>query len=648
MTFLLATEASDAGFTAVEATGTAAVAWLIPLLPLVGFVVLVFNTRRIREPLAGYVATATAALSFMVSLLVFVQLLGQDAGQRTIITDLFTWFDIGGFHVDVALLLDPLSSVMLLVITGVGSLIHLYSIGYMRGDERFTCYFAYLNLFLFSMLVLVLGSDLLVLFVGWELVGLCSYLLIGFWFERSEYASAAKKAFIVNRVGDVSFMIGMFLIFNTFGTLAFAGVLPEAGAIAGTATATAIGLLLLGGATGKSAQIPLYVWLPDAMAGPTPVSALIHAATMVTAGVYMIARMSALYLGSTTALDVIAWIGVATALLAALIAVRQDDIKKILAYSTVSQLGFMFIGVGVGAFAIGIFHLVTHAFFKALLFLAAGSVMHALTNEQNVWKMGGLRKHMPITFATSAIAWAAISGIPPFAGFWSKDQILTEAYETGHEAIWALGLAAAILTAFYMTRWLILVFFGQERFGRDLHPHESPPTMTVPLIVLAVLSAVGGVALNPTLQGPLARWLETAVGAFHADEGLDLLFGLSEPILIALSVLAAAIGIGTAYLLYFRDARERLTGPVARLLEQRFHVDQFYELIFVKGGGLLSRGVAVVDRRVIDGAVNGVAGATRWSAGVTRRVQTGLVRAYVGVLALGTVTILVVFLVRVG
>jgi NADH-quinone oxidoreductase subunit L len=501
------------------------------------------------------------------------------------------------------------------------------------------------------MLILVLGSNLLTLFLGWELVGLSSYLLIGFWFEKAEYASAAKKAFITNRVGDVSFMVAMFLAFATFGTLDLVGLIDGAETLSST-TAFALVLLLLGGAVAKSAQIPLYVWLPDAMAGPTPVSALIHAATMVTAGVYLLVRLSPVLVMSVGAMEIIGWIGALTALMAALIAVRQDDIKKILAYSTVSQLGFMFMAVGVGAFREGIFHLVTHAFFKGLLFLVAGSVMHAMANETDIWKMGGLRKAMPVTFWTALIGWLAISGVPPFAGFFSKDQILTEAYFHGYGGIWIVGLVAAILTAFYMTRWFFLVFLGTPRFGDEVHPHESPRTMTVPLIVLAALSTVGGLALTAVHTGPLYTYLEPTVGPID-DLGYEPFGPLQEAVLIPLAIVAAAIGIGLAYLAYMRRdvsvgrMAEPVRGTGAELAERKFFVDELYEAIFVRFGGQVARLLVWFDTRVVDGAVN-AAGAVSVAAGsASRRTQTGLVRGYVGVMALGALVLVAVLLVQV-
>jgi len=492
------------------------------------------------------------------------------------------------------------------------------------------------------MLVLVLASNFLVMFVGWELVGLCSYLLIGFWFHDRNNATAAKKAFITNRVGDVSFAIGLFLIFATFGSLDFADVFgraPEVLAIGG-ATATAIGLLLFGGAAGKSAQIPLYVWLPDAMAGPTPVSALIHAATMVTAGVYMVARASSLYVMSPVAMGTVAWIGIATALLAAVIATRQDDIKKVLAYSTVSQLGYMFVAAGVGAFGIGIFHLVTHAFFKGLLFLSAGSVMHALGGEADIWKMGGLRRDLKITFATTAVAWLAISGVPPLAGFFSKDQILASALEGGHTVIWVLGLLTALITAYYMSRWFFLIFVGRSRLGPDVHPHESPPTMTVPLVALGV-ATVGGGLLNLTHHGVLQRWLEPVLA--HVPEA-EVEPAVTEYVGIALAVLAAVVGIGLAAS-YLRAPREERS-PLTTILKRKLYVDELYDAIFVKGGRALGRLALWFDERVIDGAVNGSGRVTASVAQGSRRLQGGLVRGYVGILVFGAVIVIAAFLIR--
>jgi NADH-quinone oxidoreductase subunit L len=645
---LLAAEASGVANEVVTTTsGVLGVAWLIPVVPLLGFLVVLLARRSLGDQ-AAFIAIGAATVAFLLSVGVAITVIAEPA---LYIRPLPTWIDVGGLTVTFDLLIDQLTVVMLLVVTGVGLLVHIYSVGYMHGDERYPRFFAYLNLFLASMLILVLGSNLLTLFLGWELVGLSSYLLIGFWFEKAEYASAAKKAFITNRVGDVSFMIAMFLAFATFATLDLVDIVDGAGQLE-SGVAFALVLLLLGGAAAKSAQIPLYVWLPDAMAGPTPVSALIHAATMVTAGIYLLVRVSPVLVQTLPAMEVIGYIGAFTALLAALIAVRQDDIKKVLAYSTVSQLGFMVLAVGVGAFRESIFHLVTHAFFKGLLFLVAGSVMHAVNNRTDIWQMGGLRKAMPITFWTAAIGTAAIAGVPPLAGFFSKDQILTEAYFHGYGAIWIIGLVAAILTAFYMTRWFVLIFLGEPRWTPDVHPHESPRTMTVPLIVLAVLSTVGGVALNAVHTGPLYRYLEPTVGPID-DLGYEPFGPLEESVLIPLAIVAAVIGIGAAYLAYVRRdvsvgrMAEPVRGPVAELMERKFFVDEAYETVFVRAGGTLSRGLVWFDTRVIDGLVNAAGGVSMAIGNVSRRAQTGLVRGYVGGLVVGTLLLVAVVLVQV-
>jgi len=645
---LLAAEGAGLTNEVVDVTsGLIGIAWLIPVLPLLGFVLVLATSKRLGER-AGLIAVGMSGVVFLLALGVTVELLA-DVG--TYVRPMPAWIVVGDLTVTFDLLIDQLTVVMLLVVTGVGFLIHIYSIGYMHGDPRYARFFAYLNLFLASMLVLVLGQNLLVLFLGWELVGLSSYLLIGFWFEKRDYAVAAKKAFITNRVGDVSFMIAMFLAFATVGTLDILGIVEQAETLA-SGTAFALVLLFLGGAAAKSAQIPLYVWLPDAMAGPTPVSALIHAATMVTAGVYLLVRLSPVLVMSLPGMEVIAYVGVLTALLAALIAVRQDDIKKILAYSTVSQLGFMVLAIGVGAFRESIFHLITHAFFKGLLFLVAGSVMHGMANRTDIWQMGGLRKAMPVTFWTALVGWLAISGVPPFAGFFSKDQILTEAYFHGYGAIWVLGLAAAILTAFYMSRWFFLIFLGQPRYGSEVHPHESPRSMTVPLIVLAVLSTIGGAALNAVHTGPLYRFLEPTVGPID-DLGYEPAGPLEESVLIPLAVVAAVIGIGLAYLAYMkRDlSLGRMAEPVrglgAELLEKRFLVDELYEAIFVRAGGQFARALAWFDTRVIDGAVVGSGAASLASGQWARRFQNGLIRGYVGWMVLGTLVLLGVLIVQV-
>jgi NADH-quinone oxidoreductase subunit L len=553
--------------------------YLIPLLPLLGFAVLTALGRRAGEPGAGWIATAAVGSSFLCTLVAFLQLVGRSGEERVVGDHLFTWIQVGGFRVDAGLLLDPLSVTMALFVTGVGTLIHLYSIGYMHGDARYPRFFVYLNLFVFSMLMLVLGDSLLLTFLGWEGVGACSYLLISFWFERESAASAGKKAFVVNRIGDFGFMIAMFLCFATFGTLQYAGVIEGAEGAA-QSTVTAIALLLFVGACGKSAQLPLFVWLPDAMEGPTPVSALIHAATMVTAGVYLMARVAPLLALSPDVATTIAVVGAVTALFAATIACAQDDIKRVLAYSTISQLGYMFLAVGSGAYVAAIFHMVTHAFFKALLFLGAGSVIHGLHDEQDMKRMGALKKWMPVTSATFIIGWLAIAGVPPFAGFWSKDDILLAAYDKS-VLLWAVGLVTALLTAYYMSRQVFLVFYGGERWrdvpaadkaeltepepvaedherdpepaavGHGAHgsvasadhgghagePHESPWLMAAPLVVLAGLSVLGGLINLPFGgNGKLEHWLEPVFG--EALHHVDATAGLKVT-LAAVAVAAA-------------------------------------------------------------------------------------------------------------
>ncbi|HEX5630211.1 MAG TPA: NADH-quinone oxidoreductase subunit L, partial [Acidimicrobiia bacterium] len=516
---------------------------LAVLLPLSGAVLLLLFGKRIGEPVAGWLATLTVAGGFVAAVVAAVDFF--TGGGETVVVKWFDWFP--AFGVAAELRWDPLAALMTLVVTGVGSLIHLYSIGYMHGDPRYGRFFAYLNLFIASMLILVLANNFAVLFVGWELVGLCSYLLISFWFEKETAAAAGKKAFVVNRVGDVGFIVALMLVFSHFGTFDFETVFAAAPELA-AGTATAIGLLLLIGAAGKSAQLPLYVWLPDAMEGPTPVSALIHAATMVTAGVYLVARSAAIYGASETAGLVVAIVGAATALFAATIALAQNDIKRVLAYSTISQLGFMFMAVGAAAHVAGVFHLMTHAFFKALLFLGAGSVIHGMHGEQDMGRMGGLARKMPVTFVTMAIGWLAISGIPPLAGFWSKDEILGSVYERGGiwVALFAVGLFTAALTAFYMTRMMWLTFFGAPRWSEGVHPHESPKVMTLPLVALAGLSVVGGLVNTPFKTG-LEHFLHPVFEAVHLTHPPEGTLALT---LAAASVVAALAGIALAAVRY--------------------------------------------------------------------------------------------------
>ena len=626
--------------------------WLIPALPLLGFLILVVFGRRLGDPRAGYVASALLAGSFVVTVVAFFDLLSMDADDRTHVSTLFEWLPVGSLQVDMAFLADPLSIAMCLFVTGVGTLIHVYAVGYMHGDPKFSTFFCYLNLFAFSMLVLVLGENLLVTFLGWEGVGTCSYLLISFWHTRASAATAGKKAFITNRVGDWGFMVAMFLAFGAVGSLSFATV--NGAAIQGDlaqSTATAIAVMLFIGAVGKSAQLPLYLWLPDAMEGPTPVSALIHAATMVTAGVFLMVRVNpVLSVGADWVPTMIAWIGVGTALFAATVAVAQNDIKKVLAYSTVSQLGYMFLAVGTGAYVAAIFHMITHAFFKALLFLGSGSVIHGMHDEQDMRKMGMLRRLLPVTAMTFIVGWLAIAGVFPFAGFWSKDEILlfTLADST---ALYVVGLVTALLTAYYMTRQVIMVFFGESRWEDksaehgahgDAKPHESPWVMLGPLVVLAVLSTVGGFIQMPFSETTerLGRWLQPVVepaegiGEAHidgtwADEHIFLLA------IIALSV--AIAGIIAAYLVY---QRKRVRPIEPAILANAWYYDQAVTE-FMGGPGRESfEATAWFDANVVDGTVNGAGRTVRSAAGGLRRIQNGYVRASAGVISVGVALLL--------
>jgi NADH-quinone oxidoreductase subunit L len=622
--------------------------WLIIALPLGGALLLHFFGRYLKGPLAGWLASVAIGVSFVIAAVAALPFF-QGAEDGTIIS-LWEWMPAIGANLE--LQWDPLAALMTLVVTGVGSLIHVFAVGYMHGDERFPRFFTYLNLFAASMLTLVLAGNYAMLFLGWELVGLCSYLLIGFWFTKPTAAAAAKKAFIVNRIGDFGFMIALMLVFATFGTLSYVGIFERAGEELTSGMATAIGLLLLVGAAGKSAQIPLYVWLPDAMEGPTPVSALIHAATMVTAGVYVIARSAAIYEFTPFASTVVATVGAVTALWAASIAMAQRDIKKVLAYSTISQLGYMFLAVGATAYVAGVFHLMTHAFFKALLFLGAGSVIHAMHDEQDMHKMGGLFKKMPVTAITMGIATLAIAGIPPLAGFWSKDEILAASFARGgwFSVLWIVGLLTALLTAFYMSRQWVLVFLGEPRWDDLAHPHESPRVMTLPLIVLAVLSVIGGL-VNTPFRTSLEHFLEPSfelVHMQHPDEGW-LMFAL----LAGLSVLAGLVGIGVGLLTY-RSSKERWRRfeesfePLWGTWEQAYGVDDLYGRFLVGPGHQAAKFAAFdVDLPVVDGAVNGVGRLVREIGEWVRPLQTGLVRNY-GVIFLGGTLIVVIWLVGSG
>jgi NADH-quinone oxidoreductase subunit L len=632
--------------------------WLIPVLPLAGAAINGILGRRLPKKVISLVACGASGAAFLLALATVRDLLQFRAEERHFVQHLFTWISSGSFVSKAEFLLDPLSSVMLLVVTGVGFLIHIYSIGYMHAEDGYYRFFAYLNLFLFSMLVLILSNNFLLMFVGWEGVGLCSYLLIGYYFDRKSAGDAGKKAFIVNRVGDVGFVLGIFLIFATFDTLDFGGVFEQiaSGAQrfpveASAGILTAIALLLFVGATGKSAQIPLYVWLPDAMEGPTPVSALIHAATMVTAGVYMVVRCAPIFSRAPIAMEVVAGIGILTAFMAATIGLVQTDIKRVLAYSTVSQLGYMFVAAGVGAFSAGIFHLMTHAFFKALLFLGAGSVIHAMSGEQDMMKMGGLRKHTPITYWTMLVAALAISGIFPLSGFFSKDEILWSAWANHHPFIWFVGLATAGMTAFYMFRLIFLTFFGAERFSDHVrhHLHESPTSMTLPLVLLAVLSVTGGFIGLPAWMGVgnafehyLEPSLQLALRPEHGELSHTLEIGFA-----GISLAAALIGIFTAYSFYITrpGAAARLAQSMQglyRLLFRKYYVDEIYDAALINPAVTGSREVLwkAVDVRLIDGLVNGVGRSVQGWGALMKNVQNGLVRSYATWILAGAVAVL--------
>jgi NADH-quinone oxidoreductase subunit L len=662
---------------------------LIPLLPFLGFLVNASFGRRLSKAAAGAIACAAMIGSFLVSAAAVWRLAALEPEARAIVQRVYTWISSGDFTVAFTLRVDPLSAVMILVVTGIGSLIHVYSTAYMHdeSDSEFARYFSYLNLFAAFMLVLVLGSNFLVMFVGWEGVGLCSYLLIGFWYQKKSASDAGKKAFIVNRIGDFGFVLGILLVFVRFGTVDFQEI---ARAVAGLAPETTFGtlslitLLLFVGATGKSAQIPLFVWLPDAMEGPTPVSALIHAATMVTAGVYMIGRNAALFSHTPLTLMVVAVIGTATALMAGTIGLVQNDIKRVLAYSTVSQLGYMFLAMGVGAYASGIFHLYTHAFFKALLFLGSGAVIHALAGEQDLRRMGGLKDQLPVTYWTFLIGALAIAGVPLLSGFFSKDEILFHTYASGHTILWIIGLLTSLLTAIYMFRLVFLAFHGPSPWASAAqvgfstqhpaqhpapgtqhpapstqhsapstqhsggHLHDAPPAMAWPLIVLAIGSIVAGyVGLPHVLGGSdwFARFLEPSFSGAVIGEAAgpaDL-----ELMLMVVSILVAVSGIGIA-MYFFLKHREAADGVAARfaglygLLQHKYYVDEIYDATIVQPIRIVSQeGLwKIVDVRVIDGTVNLVGRVVEGSSQELRRAQTGSVRAYAASLFLGVVLIL--------
>jgi NADH-quinone oxidoreductase subunit L len=628
--------------------------WLLPAFPLFGALVLMVFGRRLGEPRSGWFAAAMPIASFIVAVSVYFDLLSHTSEERHEVVTLFSWIPVGALHIDVALLADPLSITMALFITGIGSLIHLYAIGYMHGDPKFSKFFLYLNLFVFSMLMLVLGENLLVTFLGWEGVGVCSYFLISFWHTRDSAAVAGKKAFVTNRIGDFGVMTAMFLAFSTIGSVSYSSINEAAhsGVIA-PVTATAIGLLLFVGACGKSAQLPLYLWLPDAMEGPTPVSALIHAATMVTSGVFLMTRMSpVLHASYEWAPMVIACVGAATALFAATIAVAQNDIKKVLAYSTVSQLGYMFLAVGSGAYVAAIFHMVTHAFFKALLFLGSGSVIHGMHHEQDMRRMGALRKLMPVTAITFIIGWLAIAGVPPFAGFWSKDEILLYVY-ANNRGLYVVGLITALLTAYYMTRQVIMVFYGEAKWKDHAHdhgahgdfePHESPKIMLFPLIVLAGLSVVGGAMQLPFSKKLhfLEHWLEPVIEESEANISKTWAYE-NKYVLLVIAILIAASGIAAAFAVY---GKKKVKAVEPRVLEQAWFYDAGAAKLVGGPGRAAFNAVAWADSRIVDGAVNGSATLVRNIAGQVRKSQNGFTRVYAALMAVGAVALLAWFLFR--
>ncbi|HAY33150.1 MAG TPA: NADH-quinone oxidoreductase subunit L [Bacteroidetes bacterium] len=629
--------------------------YLTVLLPLLGFLINgLFGSKIKNEKIIGGIGSGVIGLSFLVSVMSFFELLSLPEEKREIIVHLFTWLKAGGLNVSFAYQVDQLSITMALIVTGVGFLIHLYSIGYMHGDKGFWRFFAYLNLFIFAMMNLILADNFVLLFLGWEGVGLCSYLLIGFWydrkFEKSTTSDAAKKAFVVNRIGDFGFLLGMFLIFMTFGSLNFSEVFSRvSGMNVPTYVFNFIALFLFIGATGKSAQIPLFVWLPDAMAGPTPVSALIHAATMVTAGVYMVARTSIIFASAPAIMTVIAVVGLLTAFFAATIGLVQNDIKKVLAYSTVSQLGYMFLALGVGAFGAGIFHVMTHAFFKALLFLGAGSVIHGMHEEQNIQKYGGLKKYMPTTYKTFLVASIAIAGIPPFAGFFSKDEILWYSFANGGFIFWIIGAITALMTAFYMFRLLTLTFDGTPRFDvHHKHPHESPSIMTIPLVVLAVLSVIGGfIGIPEVFSGSHGNLFHGWLAPIFKKAELKLAhYGshshTTELILMAISVTGAALAIWFARKVYLQNPQFAVNTAnkfkgLYKILFNKYYVDEVYDTTVVKPILKSSESFLwkIADVKLIDGAVNGLAKVVENSSEYIRKIQTGVTQFYAVIMTLG-------------
>ena len=619
--------------------------YLVPLFPLIGFLINGLFRKSIPKSMAGLIGSGTILASFILSLMIFFQV--KQEGFQPVTVTLFDFIHAGKLSIPFSFLVDPLSTLFLLIITGVGFLIHVYSTAYMHEENAadYAKYFSYLNLFVFFMLLLVLGANFVILFIGWEGVGLCSYLLIGYWFKNLDFGNAAKKAFVMNRIGDLGFLIAIFAIFAQFGSVSFSEVFQNAPK-ASTGIITAITILLFVGATGKSAQIPLYTWLPDAMAGPTPVSALIHAATMVTAGIYMIARSHVLYNLAPMGQTVVAITGAATIILAALIAVKQNDIKKVLAYSTVSQLGYMFLGLGVGAYTEAVFHVLTHAFFKALLFLCAGSVIHAMSGEQDIRKMGGLKKSLPITHITFLMGCIAISGIPPFSGFFSKDEILTAAYAR-NPVYFIVGLAGAMITAFYMFRLYATTFLGNFRGteNQQHHLHESPSAMTVPLVVLAVLSVVGGFIGIPEVMAPNANWLGHFLHPVFAggEKTATEIPASTEWMLMGLSTVLALVMV--LYARFRFSKNPELGEPVGfgKWMRDKFYVDEIYDVLIVKPMNALADFFnRIIEKEVIDGLVNGTGKLVQYGSRQLRYLQSGQVGAYVLLMVVGIVILFVV------
>ena len=646
---------------------------LIPLYPLIGSIINGFFGLKIGKKAVGFIACGSMTLSFLTSVLVYVGYLMLPEGQHVYEQVVWTWFGASDFNVDFGFQVDPLTLVMMFVVTGVGLIIHVYAVGYMQEEFSYYRFFAYFNLFVSAMLLLVMGNNFLLMFIGWEGVGLCSYFLIGYYFEKKSACDAGTKAFIVNRIGDFAFLLAIMYIFNIFGSIDFTTVFhaaPEKLIYAGEAV-TIITMLLFVGATGKSAQIPLYTWLPDAMEGPTPVSALIHAATMVTAGVYMVVRCSVLFNLSPLTMTVVAFIGGGTAIMAATIGMTQFDIKRVLAYSTVSQIGYMFMACGVGAYTAAIFHLVTHAFFKACLFLGSGSVIHGIHGEQDMRKMGGLKKHMPVTYWTFFISALTIAGIPPLAGFFSKDEVLYHSLMDGNIIFWGMGISAALLTAFYMFRLVFMTFHGESRVDPSVHPHESPKVMTMPLVVLAGLATVGGLLGIPLFHGwhILHNWLEPVLhfdlanalqhsehmlheAGQHAPSWAHLLepkehSGWIEFLLMVFSTVIAVTGVAGAYIFYIKrpDLPDKFTEGQwgFDMVQNKYYVDELYDDVFVKptveGSNLLWK---ECDAKAIDGTANGIAKIIGWCSRQAQTLQSGFVRNYALFIVVGFISLLLV------